>query len=430
SDVLPPVIIAGPIVTNVTSTSATVVWETDEAATSAISYNDGTEYFTINDDRLHVSHVIHLSGLQADTLYNFSVSSTDLHGNGPVVSTPGEFVTQSLGDTQAPIIIDGPYVINITHQSAVIRWQTDEPADSTIVYGVSPEALVNEQAQASLRSNHNFPLVGLEANTEYFFRVASTDSAGNQSVASEIHSFTTEQTGSIQQAAFTSTPQLAYLSDDMATIIWDTDVPTDSLIEFVDLEGNTIRKEKAEVTNNHQVTLTNLRKGGEYSVSVSAASSTPVQKAVTTLTFSAMLESDTDSPQLVNGVSITSIDDTSVIVQWQTDELADAQLVYNLQGRELTMAKGNLKKATEHRLRLTNLTPNSEYDFIITATDVSGNATKTDKYTFIPGYEGKVYPQAENDSGSEGGGSLSYLLFLLLYSSLFKMTTRALFRFH
>ena len=111
-------------------------------------------------------------------------------------------------------------------------------------------------------------------------------------------------------------------------------------------------------------------------------------------------------------------------------ELADAQLLYNLQGQGLTVAKGNLKKSKDHRLRLTNLTPNSAYDFIITATDVSGNVTKSDKYTFIPGYEGKVYPQAANDSGSDGGGSLSYLLFLLLYSCLFKMTTRALFGFH
>jgi hypothetical protein len=82
SDTTPPVI-SGVSATSIGTTTATIVWTTDEAADSQVEYGTTTAYgsstplVTIKV----TSHSVPLSGLRRKTTYHYRVRSRDAAGN-------------------------------------------------------------------------------------------------------------------------------------------------------------------------------------------------------------------------------------------------------------------------------------------------------------------------------------------------------------
>ena len=90
-------IISNIAVTNITSTSATVLWTTNENSTSAVSYGLTNAYGSnVNNASSVTSHNLLLSGLSAETTYHFLVSSTDT-ANNTAASTDVTFTTAVSG---------------------------------------------------------------------------------------------------------------------------------------------------------------------------------------------------------------------------------------------------------------------------------------------------------------------------------------------
>ncbi|WP_231875491.1 fibronectin type III domain-containing protein, partial [Oleiphilus sp. HI0086] len=71
----------------------------------------------------------------------------------------------------APIIIGSPLILNITHQSVVIRWKTSEPATTRLVIGTSIDELEQIESKNGLRASHTLPVTGLQPDTFYYFQV-------------------------------------------------------------------------------------------------------------------------------------------------------------------------------------------------------------------------------------------------------------------
>ena len=65
---------------------------------------------------------------------------------------------------------------------ATIHWQTNELADSTVLYGETP-ALGSSAHAAGLTLDHSVLLTGLAPGTTYYYDVQSADEAGNTAVA-------------------------------------------------------------------------------------------------------------------------------------------------------------------------------------------------------------------------------------------------------
>ncbi|MDX2168908.1 MAG: hypothetical protein SF182_17685, partial [Deltaproteobacteria bacterium] len=80
-------------ITDVTDTTITIEWDTDEPATSGVSFNDGVVYDVLSDPTLVLHHVMTLSSLTLGTTYHLTVSSTDVIGNGPSVAGPVDATT-------------------------------------------------------------------------------------------------------------------------------------------------------------------------------------------------------------------------------------------------------------------------------------------------------------------------------------------------
>jgi hypothetical protein len=78
-------------------------------------------------------------------------------------------------------VISGVYAVpDIDY--ATIHWETNELADSTVLYGVTP-ALGSSKHVASLTLDHSVLLTDLTPGTTYYYDVQSADEAGNTAIA-------------------------------------------------------------------------------------------------------------------------------------------------------------------------------------------------------------------------------------------------------
>ncbi len=93
-------------------------------------------------------------------------------------------------DTECPVITEYP-VTTVSSQGAAMRWRTDELASNIIEYGLGADQLTGIKSRPKLTRRHILRLTGLESDTTYFFRIVSTDAAGN-SCGSQVLDFTTD----------------------------------------------------------------------------------------------------------------------------------------------------------------------------------------------------------------------------------------------
>jgi beta-glucanase (GH16 family) len=120
---------------------------------------------------------------QLEIDYIRAYSKTGNTGSTPPNSTP------PATDTTAPVI-SSVQATNITNNSAIITWTTNEASDSQVNYGRNTRLGTLTPLDSSMVNTHSVSLSGLNASTLYYFRVISKDAAGN-SVTSSRYSFTT-----------------------------------------------------------------------------------------------------------------------------------------------------------------------------------------------------------------------------------------------
>ena len=103
-------------------TAATVVWTTDEPATSEVIYGTTTNYGSTSevDTDLDASHSVNLSDLSADTIYHFKVKSKDDTGN-EAESDDAVFTTDEMIVVPPPtdVVFNGGTLPSDTGQVAV-----------------------------------------------------------------------------------------------------------------------------------------------------------------------------------------------------------------------------------------------------------------------------------------------------------------------
>ena len=411
-DILPPVIVSGPMVTNITDTEATIVWETDEPSVSGVSLNDGTAYTVYRDENLSVLHEIRITDLTASTLYHFTVSSTDGLGNGPTLSDQKDFSTLDTPITGPPVLIGKIKVVGITDHSARINWKTDDGIDTVIRYGTSANVLDTLVSGDLIKGGHVAHLNGLEKNTEYFFRAYSTDSSGNELV-SEVLSFRTRTHPDNKEPKFTKSPTIVHQTDTTATIEWETDEPVESSVKYGVGQNKNIHKSKKEQSTKHQITLVGLTPNQSHSFEVSCKDSSGNQSshasnyvaqlnkqddqsmlasilsevvssayaAVSTTGFTTNANADVVAPQFTMLPQVESNSANHLIIHWQTDEATNFQIQYALSGQQRNLVNADIDFKKNHIAVLSNLTSGTAYDVQVIATDVAGNQLQSSVFT-------------------------------------------------
>ncbi|MCG3162915.1 MAG: hypothetical protein JMDDDDMK_04276 [Acidobacteria bacterium] len=187
----PAPVISGVAATNITDTSASILWATDALSDSQVEYGLTTSYGsqTSLNATLITSHLATLSGLKASTTYHYRVKSRSAAGNLGI-SPDYAFVTaaaptNSGPDKKAPVISAAGATVNGS-SSATIKWTTDEASDSQVEFGVTTLYGGLTQINSSRVTQHSVALTGLVANTTYHYRVKSRDAAGNLAVSGNL----------------------------------------------------------------------------------------------------------------------------------------------------------------------------------------------------------------------------------------------------
>ncbi len=168
-DTTPPAISAV-TATNVTQTSASITWTTDEAATTVVRYGTSTTYGTTKQSSsLTTSHTMSVTGLTAGTIYHYQVESRDGTGNTST-SNDKVFTTAEAGTTLA---ISNVSTTNVSTSSATITWTTTLAASTVLEYGLT-SGYGGNYTNSTLTTSHSVTLTGLSANTTYHFKAKSS----------------------------------------------------------------------------------------------------------------------------------------------------------------------------------------------------------------------------------------------------------------
>jgi len=100
--------------------------------------------------------------------YWISVTESDEDNN--VIEAEAD-ITSS--DTTILEIISGPTAVEVTHDSAVIIWETSKASDGRLMYGTNARIYSSEKSESTYTKEHWIQLTELTSSTTYHFRVAS-----------------------------------------------------------------------------------------------------------------------------------------------------------------------------------------------------------------------------------------------------------------
>lgn len=209
------------------------------------------------------------------------------------------------GDTTAPVI-SNVQAINITQTSARIIWDTDETADSLTNYGLTI-IYTDSVSNGSFVYSHGLDLTGLTPDTVYHFQVISSDPFGNTAVSGD-YTFKTLALNPLIISNVTSTS----IQDTSALIVWDTNRPADSLVEYGTTMSLSSWNSVVGLVSNHAVPLTGLQPDTLYYYQVLSQDSQGASATSSIYTFRTV--SDQTPP--TNITLTATAGDTVVLLDW------------------------------------------------------------------------------------------------------------------
>ncbi len=382
-DFAPPVISAqGPVVTDITGTTAVVQWTTDVLSSSVVAFGltsaYGTQMGQANEQV--TSHSVTLTGLSPFTTYHYQVESEDAMGHFGY-SGDSTFTTAKQANISSVLVSD------ITLNSAIVTWTTSTVTSSSIVYGPTTDygSSFNDQS-AGFTTAHTVRLANLTSGTTYHFQIKGIDNV-NQSVSSDDYVFSTLTLPSIK--GYTIGP----LTGTSAHIAWTTNIPTDSFISYW-LAGQS-QSQATDVgehalISDHSVDITGLTGQTQYNFIIIGRDTYGNTTNTNTLSFKTPLDTIPPVISEIKSEVNTSVSDNTLqlIVSWTTDKPATSQIEYNIgminsDKHYAYKSRVDSVLGTSHILIIDNLKPSTNYHFRIKAVDASGNIGYSSDYSIL-----------------------------------------------
>ena len=412
ADLAPPVFAVFPRLTERSDKSAGFLMRTDRRTTVVANFDTvgaGTLTQLVEDNKKKKSHFITLSGLIAGKRYQVVFSAT---GSQTVSSDTISFLTRATIDTLPPVFrvrkVDD---FATTDTTALISIVSSFPVQLEAFYWEADSTDTLSVTVSDPSTSPTAILTNLKPETRYSYFVKATRSNG-QSAVSRTGWFRTKQSGRVAPLRFTRAPSVGYKSDERVVFRWRTNIPSNGFAYFqLDSTGTgTFNLDDAFVrgsddfTKNHRVVLPGLIAGGQYLVVITSqapdgrfliwppetqfSTAKPVVSGgklfITGIVqvpgsngrFTTNTQPDTQAPIILNGPSLVAQTDNQLVIQWETDELSTSQVDFGI-GGNLNESTTSSDQVTLHQLTLSNLTPNTSYDFTVSSIDPSNNGPTT-----------------------------------------------------
>lgn len=415
---VPPPDTTPPVVTLLTATptsssQAIITFTTNELANTHIDYGTSTSYGSVADDEvLTLNHTVALSGLLPNTTYHYRVTATDESGN-QAVSSDGTFTTQAapLPIDTTPPIISNLGTVTITANDAMLSWQTNEPAVSTLEYGTTVNYGSHAILPGSLLTSHVVTLVGLQPDTTYYYCIHATDVVGNTANSCG-HSITTTTPPDTTPPTITLAT-VASVSLTSAEVSWETNEPATSQVRYgVTSNYGSSTPNNTSLDFVHNVTISGLTPNTTYHyqiASTDASGNTATTADATFTTESVTIQQPQDTtPPVISQVAMAEILAHTATITWETNEPATSTLEYGISTSYGSSATISGSALLAHDATLTNLAPDTSYYYCIHATDLAGNTASSCGHWFMtaPTQNTVQIPSTQPISGQETTGSV------------------------
>ncbi|HCU47387.1 TPA: hypothetical protein DIC47_03140, partial [Candidatus Nomurabacteria bacterium] len=405
-------------ISDITPFQALVSFDTDEDTLSFVEYGKDTGYGDNSANNVwSKKHTIKLGGLRLGTDYHIKVTVVDKSGNATFAEDKifkTKFFTEDVSDLKSienieqfqeeieatiesilpsliPPFIDKPVVSDITESSVVVTFRTNIKSYPVLSYATDSnydQTRTNpydgEMSDTSeKRVSHTMSLIGLKPNTKYHV-MAKAYSLPQVVGKSEDLTFTT--------AASKIQGSIIDVKKDMFTVVWTTDDPTSSIIEYKNMQTGRVSRIIDDVLNNsHSVRIENLSPGTLYRVNISGIneknnlveSSSPLNVKTSV---------DNNAPEISNlKVNSTLVsgrtDKVQTIISWQTDEPSTSSVYYEEGSGSLDKVLSNKQEEKEftknHVVILSSFKPGTVYRFTIESIDDANNVSKPPVRTII-----------------------------------------------
>jgi hypothetical protein len=353
---------------NITGTSATITWTTDQPSSSLVNYGASTAYGSASplNSTLATAHSVTLTGLTAGTTYNYQVASANSAGT---TATSGNY---TFATASAAPVVSGVTATAISANSATIVWNTDQASSSLVQYGTTTAYGSTSAQNSSLTASHSVTITGLTAGTLYDFAVVSANAAG-KSTTSGNFTFTTLTVPPVISAVSATN-----IGTTSATIVWTTDQPSSSQVQF----GTTASYGSSSALNSslvttHSVTLSGLTPGATYNYDVVSANF--AGNSATSANFSF---STTSAAPAISAVAAGSITASSATITWTTNQATNAQVLYGTTAAYGSSTSINYTLTTAHSVTLTGLTAGATYNYAVVSQNATGNTSTSSNFSF------------------------------------------------
>ena len=396
------------IVGDINTTGAAISWTSNKFSNSVVYYIATSTYpgdvktsyvGTIGVPTIVTSHSVKLSGLVPGTQYYFLVESTDASGN----------IGQSSDSTFAFTTLPGPAITNVRtievqNNQAKVAWNTNIPADSTVIYSVNPD-LSNPQVVSSLTpfvTSHLVTISNLTPGVQYYYFVKSVD--GQNNIATNKNTVNgVDQFFSLQATIDTIPPVItevatSSIQSTSATVTWITDKPSTAQVAYGTTTSlGSFTASSTTYDSQHIVMLNELSQSTKYyfrvvSIDQSgniASSSQDVSANPYSFT--------TITPNSLGVASPTNITTTGATINWTSLAPSDSKVYYvatsTYPGIDKLLYKNSIgtpAATTSHSVILSGLAPGTQYYFLTESIDAAGttvqnvNASSTFTTAYAP----------------------------------------------
>lgn len=379
-----------PVITNIKATSitsggVTITWTTDENATSRVEYDLTSSYGSmspVDATADNTSHSVSITGLTSGTDYHFRVLSSDSTGNAGI-SGDNTFTTVVVPDTTAPAVpVIATASVTVDANTYVIAGtDADDLGSRTIT--LYNGADVAGTATIPTGDTTWSIVVPLTQNSANVFTATASDVVGNTSVASASRTITeTTATGDTTAPAVPVIATTATTVDANEYTITGTagaDLPADGTRTItIYRNGTVVGSLVLPVTETDWSFVAPLLQNTgnsftAYSTDASGNSSANSTAVVIT-------EADQTSP-IISSIHPTSITQTSVNINWSTDESSDTTVEYGLTS-VYDHTTNSSTMVTSHTKSVTGLTAGTTYHYRVKSKDVANNTATSDDFVF------------------------------------------------
>jgi len=376
---LSEIIFADPNPSIVNDKVAVISFSTDQNAKCLVEYGNqaGTyDAIPVAEKTFNNTHGIQLNGLLFQTKYFYRVICRDnldnmVSSEELFFTTQGQLFTQPTAiENHNPPTISNVSVADVTGESATVTWDTDEKTSSGVRFGIAnvDENMFSDSIASKNVSEyvtkHSVLVPGLVPATKYIFVVTSVDASGYIASSSE-SSFTTASPSSISSIKAISTD----LGE--ATITWQTNPATSSIVEYGLTTSYGEIKESSTQTKSHQINLSSLNQNTVYHYRVRGKDDSGRLYASSDNTF------EPKSPPQIADVSINDISEHEAKVSFVTNVPTTANIFYtNVQDAADNGAQASLSLASSHKLQLKNLSQGKTFSVKIVVTDEQGTGNE------------------------------------------------------